>query len=90
MGEIIKWLTVVMGIVMSLAYYPQAYKIFRNKSSKDVSLFTYLMFGLGTTVWFIYGVYAHDVVVASGFIFGVVGSWLVVLLSLRYRKREEK
>ncbi len=87
METIIGWCAAAMGVVMSLAYYPQAYKIWRTKSSEDISVFTYLMFGIGTVVWFIYGAYLRDSVIMIGFLFGVIGSWLVLLLSLRYKKR---
>ncbi len=87
MEEIFKWLTAMMGVLMSLGHYPQAYKIFKNKSSKDVSVFTYLVFGIGTIVWLLYGIYTRDVVVVAGFALGVIGSWLVIFLSLKYRNR---
>ncbi len=74
-----------MGVAMSMGYYPQAYKIFKNKSSKDVSILTYLVFGVGTIVWLLYGIYTRDIVVALGFVFGVIGSWLVIFLLLKYK-----
>ncbi len=85
MEELFKWLTAIMGVLMSLGYYPQAYKIFKNKSSKNISIFTYLVFGVGTIVWLIYGIYTRDLVVAMGFVFGVIGSWSVIFLSLKYK-----
>jgi uncharacterized protein with PQ loop repeat len=36
--EILNFLTAIVGVLMSLGYFPQAYKIYKNKSSKDVSL----------------------------------------------------
>lgn len=87
MEEVFKWLTAIMGVLMSLGYYPQAYKIFKNKSSKNISILTYLVFGIGTIVWLLYGIYTRDLVVAIGFVFGVIGSWSVIFLSLKYKDR---
>lgn len=81
-------LTTTMGILMSLGYYPQAYRMFRRKSSDDVSLLTFLIFAVGNIVWLLYGLQNQDLVIILGFGVGVVGSWLVVILWLLYRKKQ--
>ncbi|HUX35946.1 MAG TPA: SemiSWEET family transporter [Candidatus Paceibacterota bacterium] len=80
-------LTAIMGIAMSASYFPQAYLIFKNKSSKNVSLITYLIFGFGTPIWFAYGLLTMNWVVIWGFGAGVVGSWLVISLCIAYRNK---
>ncbi|MFZ2523293.1 MAG: SemiSWEET family transporter [Minisyncoccia bacterium] len=79
--------TTIVGITMSLGYYPQAYKIWKLKSAKEISLINYLILGVGTTVWFIYGYVLKDLVIMTSFIFGVIGSWLMIFLVLKYRDR---
>ena len=88
--NIIKVLATIMGIVMSLGYFPQAYKIYKNKSSKDISISAFIIFSLGTLTWLIYGWVMNDVPIILGFIFGVFGSWLVLALALIYKKRKAK
>jgi len=77
-----------MGVIMSLGYFPQAYKVYKNKSSKDISLLAFVIFSLGTLTWFIYGLTIKDIPIILGFILGVIGSWLVLILSIIYRKRK--
>lgn len=77
----------LIGIMMSVGYYPQAYKIYKTKSAKDISLYTYIIFGIGTLVWTLYGIYLRDLPIILSFIFGVVGSWLVLGLTLHYRNK---
>lgn len=84
----IKVIATIMGVVMSLGYFPQAYKVYKNKSSKDISLVAFIIFGLGTLTWFIYGLTIKDFPIIIGFVFGVIGSWLVLILSLIYRNRK--
>ncbi len=79
-------LTVLLGILMSLAYYPQAWKIWRSKSSRDVSLLSYVIFAVGTLVWTIYGLALANFVIVASFTVGVLGSWLVLGLALYYRR----
>lgn len=73
---------------MSVGYYPQAYKIWKTKSVKDISLYTYSIFSVGTLVWTIYGFYLGDLPIVFSFIIGVVGSWLVLGLTLYYRRNK--
>lgn len=87
MDSIIQILATVMGIVMSLGYYPQAYKIWKSKSANDISIPSFVIFSVGTFTWFLYGVYNRDFTVASGFVLGVIGSWTILGLSIYYKKR---
>ncbi len=79
-------LTVVMGILMSIAYYPQAWRIFRTRSAEDISLWSTGLLALGTTTWLLYGVASDNFVIAAGFFFAALGSWLVFGLTIAYRK----
>jgi MtN3 and saliva related transmembrane protein len=80
-------LTTIMGVLMSLGYYPQAYRMFKRKSAEDVSLLTFLIFAIGNVIWLLYGVQNGDPVIILGFGVGVVGAWLVVILWFIYRKK---
>jgi MtN3 and saliva related transmembrane protein len=86
--DFIKVFATIMGIIMSLGYFPQAYKVYKNKSSKDISLLAFVIFSLGTLTWFIYGLTLKDIPIILGFVLGVIGSWLVLILSLIYRNRK--
>jgi uncharacterized protein with PQ loop repeat len=60
---------------------------YTKKSAKDISVQTYVVFGVETTTWFVYGIYTQDIILITGFALGVVGSWLVLGLSLFYRNK---
>ncbi len=60
MVNIIAILATIAGIIMSFGYYPQAIKIIKKKSAKDVSPTTYLMFLPGIAIWLIYGISLND------------------------------
>jgi MtN3 and saliva related transmembrane protein len=47
---------------------PQLYSIWRRKSARDVSLFMFLVFGLGVVLWLTYGIAIKSapVIVANG------------------------
>ena len=85
---ILEILTTIVGTAMSLAYFPQAYRIWKNKSSKNISVLTFFIFSLGTLLWTIYGIYVKSWVIIISFIPGVVGSWTILLLTIYYRNRK--
>lgn len=43
------------GVLSALANVPQAYRIFRRKSAKDLSVWTYSIFLVSSTAWVFYG-----------------------------------
>ena len=73
------------GILMSLGYFPQAYKIYKNKNAENISLITYFIMFIGCFAWLFYGVLLQDIPIMVSFIVGVVGSFLVLVMSLKYR-----
>jgi len=83
---IITALATITGILMSLGYYPQAYKIWRSKSAQDISIPAFCIFAFGTSTWLLYGIYLNDWTIVSGFGLGVVGSWTILILALIYRR----
>ena len=83
--EFLKILTAVTGVVMSLGYYPQAYKIWKLKSAKEISLLNYVILSIGTAIWTIYGIFLRDPVIIVSFIVGVIGANLVLILSVKYK-----
>ena len=76
----------VAGVAMSFAYYPQAYRIWRRKSSLDIALANYGILGVGTAIWFFYGVTIKDIAMIISFGISVLGAWLVLILSIYFRK----
>lgn len=85
--QLIQAAVTVVGVALSLAYFPQAWRIWKNKSAEDVSTSSYLTIGIGTTTWLLYGLYRDDIVIIASFLFGVVGSWLVLCLTLYFKRK---
>ncbi len=48
-------LAMISGTIGALSLAPQAYKIFKRKSAKDISVLTYVFFIISGVIWIAYG-----------------------------------
>ena len=54
-------LAAVSGVIGSVAMFPQVYKIFKRKSAKDISFFSYAFLFVSGIIWLLYGLEIQDV-----------------------------
>ncbi len=83
--DILSIVTTITGILMSGGYFTQTWKIWKNKSSKNVSPATYYIFGVGVAVWLIYGIAINNWVVIISNVVAEIGA-LAVLISYHIYK----
>ena len=58
-----------------VAFFPQLLKVWRTRSTRDISLEMFLIFCVAVFLWFIYGVLTNDVPV-------IVANFLVFIQAL--------
>jgi MtN3 and saliva related transmembrane protein len=66
------WIPVIgllAAVLTSTSFLPQALKTIRTKDTSSISLSMYILFTLGTLMWFIYGIASNNlpVWIANGF-----------------------
>ncbi|HLC92786.1 MAG TPA: SemiSWEET family transporter [archaeon] len=83
--EFFAYLTGLFGILMAFGHFFQANRIYKNKSSKDVSLVNYIILMVGCWVWLIYGILKQDYPIMISFGISVVGTTAVVALKFVYK-----
>lgn len=79
------WLTTAVGIAMSAGPIAQAWKIWRARSARDVSLLNFVVLGAGCSVWLVWGLRKPDLPLAISNTLAVATYVGVVGLILRYR-----
>ena len=52
---LLETLATVVGVASSFAILPQVYRIFKRKSAKDISIWTYLFMLSTGVIWILYG-----------------------------------
>ncbi len=77
----------VVGIATGAAYVPQAVRIWRRKSSDDVSILTYFLFLAGQAVYLVYGFRIRQWPLIVGMAANIAGNLAVILSALRFRGR---
>ncbi len=63
---------------------PQAYKIYILRDASSVSRIAMLIFASGSTLWTLYGFLLFDWVIILSFVFGMIGAWLIFILTFIY------
>lgn len=86
MSNILPLLATLAGIIMSFGYFPQAYKMFRSKSVKDISLTTYLIFLPAILIWLVYGLSIRNAPLIIANILALIGCASVIIAYLKYHK----
>ena len=81
------WLVSVVGIATGAAYLPQAIRIWKRRSSEDVSILTYLFFLAGQIIYFVYGVRIHQWPLIVGMGANIAGSIGVIASAAHFRER---
>jgi len=52
---VLETLATITGVVGSFAMLPQIHRIFKRKSAKDISIWTYLYWLVASVIWILYG-----------------------------------
>jgi len=80
------------GILTTIAFIPQVIKTWRTRSARDISLFMFLLFSTGVSLWLVYGLIlnAMPIVIANGITLALSLSILVLKLKDMYRARQRR
>ncbi|HUX07441.1 MAG TPA: PQ-loop domain-containing transporter [Acidobacteriota bacterium] len=85
-GLALEFLTTFFGVTSAFAYLPQALTIWRNKSSADVSIFTFAYFFAGQLVYVIYGIHLGSIPIILTFVANMLGCGSVIAMAIHFRR----
>lgn len=78
-------LGLVAGTCTTAAFFPQLVKIWRSKSTRDISLLMYVVICTGILLWLIYGIMIGSVPVILANTVTLVIAAMILILKLKYR-----
>lgn len=79
----------IIGLIAAacttLAFVPQVFKAWKNKSTQDISLTMYLVLLVGLILWLIYGIHHNSLaIILANTITGIL---VLVMLALKLRHK---
>ena len=82
---IIKYIGFFAAFCTTFAFLPQAIKVYQTKSTRDISLYMFLIFTVGVLSWLIYGLIINDLPVILANAVTLVLSFFILIYKILYK-----
>lgn len=82
--NLIKIIGFAAATCTTIAFLPQAIKIYRSKCAKDIALPTLVIFIIGVSLWLIYGLLIKDYPVIIANFITLIFNLMILRLKLKY------
>ena len=79
----------IAGICTAICFIPQAWRTFRTKNVKGLSLPTYIIYNTGITCWIIYGAYLKSVQMIFFNVVSLCFALPILYLVIKYHKTQK-
>jgi len=74
----------IQGDLVIIAFLPQVIKIWRMKETRDISLWMYLIFTIGVSLWLGYGILIGDYPIAIANGATLILALIILIAKIRY------
>ncbi len=85
MMDTITILGLIAAIFTNLCLLPQLMKVYKTKSTKDISTVMFLLYCGGVFLWLIYGSYRSDTAIIIANSLAFVQASVILALKLKYK-----
>lgn len=75
---------IIAGAITTSALIPQALKIYKTKSARDVSLMMFIFLAVGIALWFIYGILIKEIPVILANFISLILIFTIIFMKIRY------
>ena len=82
---IFKYIGFFAAICTTIAFLPQALKVWKTKSTNDISLLMFIIFTIGVASWLIYGIIISDLPIILANAVTLILSLFILGFKLRYK-----
>ena len=84
MDKYIIYIGFFSGFCTTVAFVPQAYKVWKTKSAKDISLWMFLIFTTGVASWLVYGVLTNNLPIIFANIVTLFLAFLILVAKIKF------
>ena len=82
---LLKYIGFFAAFCTTFAFFPQAVKVWKTKSTKDISLYMFIIFTTGVFSWLIYGIIISDLPIILANALTLVLSLFILIFKLKYK-----
>jgi len=82
---IIKYIGFFAAFCTTVAFFPQAIKVWKTKSTKDISLYMFIIFTTGVFSWLVYGIVISNWPIILANALTLFFSVFILVYKLRYK-----
>ena len=82
---ILKYIGFLAAFCTTFAFIPQAVKVWKTKSTKDISLYMFIIFTVGVFSWLIYGITISDMPIILANSVTLVLSLFILIYKIKYK-----
>lgn len=81
---------VAAAVLTTSSFLPQMFKAYRTKRMEDVSKHLMSMFGTGTVLWMVYGIFKGDLVIIGANATATAFNIVLLCMKFAYRQKSTK
>ena len=85
MMDTITIIGLIAAAFTTISLFPQLLKVWKTKSTKDISTGMFALYCGGVFLWFVYGVYLNDlpIIIANSLAF--IQAFIILILKAKYK-----
>ena len=82
---VLKYIGFFAAFCTTIAFLPQAAKVWKTKSTKDISLYMFIIFTIGVLSWLIYGISISDLPIILANAITLILSLFILIYKIKYK-----
>jgi len=83
--DAVMMLGLIAGALTTVSFLPQLVKVWRSRSTRDISLTMYIVFTAGIFLWLLYGIFIESMPVILANAVTLTIALTILALKIRYR-----
>jgi len=85
MMDTITIIGLIAAAFTTIALFPQLIKVWKTKSTKDISTGMFALYCGGVFLWFVYGVYLNDLPIMIANSLAFIQALIILMLKAKYK-----
>ena len=82
---ILKYIGFLAAFCTTFAFFPQALKVWKTRSTRDISLYMFIIFTIGVISWLIYGITISDLPIILANAVTLILSLFILIYKIKYK-----